>query len=192
MKLMLSTQSMIIAGRRHEHPRRVAQEAAGLAHVAAPARAAAAACRSPGSESDASATTAAEKTMVSCTTIGEIDVAQDVGEHDAGRPGAERTGGRDIDVLAHGERAAAHDARQDRRLHQPQRQHDVLDVRSQQADERHRQQERREGQEGIDQPHQEIVDAGRRSSRRPGRAARRARRRSPPPAGRPTARCAPP
>ena len=86
------------------------------------------------------------------------DVAQKMGQHDAAGPGAERACRRHIDVLAHRQRAAAHHARQHGRLHQAERQHDVLDVRPQQADQRHGQQQGREGEEGIDQPHQEIVD----------------------------------
>ena len=94
--------------------------------------------------SDASATTAAEKTMVSCTTIGDMTLRRRWDSTMRPGPAPSARAAVDIDVLAHRQRAAAHHARQHGRLHQPERQHDVLDVRPQQADQRHGQQQGRE------------------------------------------------
>ena len=102
--------------------------------------------------------------------------------------GAQRAGSRHVDgFLAHGERAAAHHAREDRRLHEAERQHHVLDDGRPPAG---RPAPRPaagagESEEGIDAAASARCRPCRRNSPTRDRAARPARRRSPRPA-RPT------
>src|ERR1700730_15504356 len=94
------------AGRRQEHPGRIAQEAPRFAHVAAPAR-----LRRLRAEAEKAQRRLGHDRRGEddgeLDDDGRHDVAQQMRQHDAGGAGAERPRGRHIDILAHRERAAA-------------------------------------------------------------------------------------
>jgi len=78
--------------------------------------------------------------------------------NDAGGRSAKRAHGRDIGLLTGGERAGSDKAGQHRRLHDAERDHHILNVGPQEADDSDREQKRRKCEEGVHEPHQRRVE----------------------------------
>jgi hypothetical protein len=73
-------------------------------------------------------------------------------------PGAGGDGGLHVVLVLQRQRVAAHEAGEERDLHHPDRDHGVDEARAEDGDDRQRQDDRREGEHHVHEPHHDGVD----------------------------------